>query len=63
MPDRGQLLGGASANAYADACLDGYSNTHSNLYTAAIYKYADDHAHADNYGYTTRFRLGERIIE
>ncbi len=63
LPGCRQLLGGPSANANADAYLDGYSSSHTNIYAAAIYKYADGHAYADNYGYTTRFRLGERIIK
>ncbi len=61
LSDRGQLLGATSANAYADACLDGDSNTHTNLYTAAIHEYADDHTHADSYRYTAAIRLNIRI--
>ena len=60
MPDRGQLLGGTSTNAYAHTCMDGYSNSHTNIYAAAIYKHADDHAYADSYKYTAAFWLNSR---
>ena len=57
LPDRGQLLGGTSTNAYADTCMDGYSTSHKNIYAAAIYKHADGHAYADSYRYTAAIRL------
>jgi hypothetical protein len=57
LPDRGKLLGGTSANAHADACLDGYSTSHKNIYAAALYKHADGHAYANSYRYTTAIRL------
>ena len=60
MPDRGQLLGGTSANAHADACLDGYATGHKNIYAAAIYKYADGHAYADCHRYAATLRLNTR---
>jgi len=60
LPGCRQLLGGASANAYADACLDGYSNSHCNLHAAAIYKHADGHAYANSYRYTAAIRLNHQ---
>ncbi len=60
LPDRGQLLVATSANANADACLDGYSTRHKNIYAAAIYKHADGHAYADSYRYTAAIRLNHQ---